>query len=1147
MKIIKITRRDHGFALVVTLSLMILLTVVAVDLLSLATISLRSTSNGDAAAQARSNARLALMLAIGELQREMGPDSRISAPHNVGGATGGQPHWTAVYDSWKRADGRETPEARTAKFRAWLVSGMSQSTPATTPGILLVGPGSLGPDAAAVDEVRVPSVVVNSANRVGNLAWWVADEGTKAKITAGPDVGGPNSFGTSDPLFQAQAPPNIGHQSIPVLAQLDWGQGVRAKTISNSQVNLAAGLPSRGLGTALHDITVHSAGVLADVRAGRLKRDLSNVLTRSAAQVGASPPEIQDKPLYLADGRINWLDIKKDGSMANKSFVRSWRDSYNSPDQWGINMEELYLFHSLHRQLSWTGNSPGLPMKGTRLAVVQDRHYMYRRPTVQALQFIFSLKAVPDTAAGRIGRYKMEINMDAMVSLSNPNDVTLTWPAGLNLTSTLYNLGYHLQWNIKPGGPGGTTNTQIFTGPPNFETFSANVGGSVNPTGFTLRPGEAATFGTGTAKGYELDLSRGFLPRGAVSLNQAAWNLKADNLLPTDLIDFEFKRQPRTGAVWNYFNTWIGNRGWQMDQAVLNYTGAFEGQLLDEVMKKSIRPPSVRPVSDFTTEAQPVLVLSFLQNVEEPTTGTADAFASRPYQLHDPALADHSYSATRLETERHAQQFIFSAESMDYKWRSIAAGDGGGNIYYGGGRQPNLGGSFNVVSRRIPIAPPLSLGAFQNAIASGFSDHFAEAALRSQVGGNPLAVGGDPFPASAVALTGHIHALPLVSKAIGNSNGIPHLALNEVFKAGDYITTARGATGNGKVATDHSWMVNTALWDTWFLSGIVDGTGSGSSTWLDDKRTPRTQFQALASGERPLRNTRYLFHPHKPVATALTELFSGENLDNAAVNKLPAYLMVDGAFNVNSTSIPAWTALLSSVRDQKIMTANGGSKSFNHPFGTLGYAVSQAIEGTEGDWSGLRDLNNAEIETLASRIVDQVKARGPFLSVADFVNRRPNSSNTSHQALGALQTAIDLSGLNDRFKDPNRQVTGSDWDKLAGSDAVESEPVPARAIGSAGHLSQGDLLTALGSQITVRSDTFVIRTYGDARSASGAIIAKAWCEAVVQRIPDYVDPTDSPEASEGWPQSSDKLAPANSQFGRRFDIRAFRWLNSDEI
>lgn len=72
-------KRPSGFALVVTLTLMILLTMVAVSLLSLSAISQRGSTQGEAQAMAQANAKLALMIALGELQKEMGPDMRVSA------------------------------------------------------------------------------------------------------------------------------------------------------------------------------------------------------------------------------------------------------------------------------------------------------------------------------------------------------------------------------------------------------------------------------------------------------------------------------------------------------------------------------------------------------------------------------------------------------------------------------------------------------------------------------------------------------------------------------------------------------------------------------------------------------------------------------------------------------------------------------------------------------------------------------------------------------------------------------------------------------------------------------------------------------------------------------------------------------------
>jgi type II secretory pathway component PulK len=71
--------KPHGFALIATISLLILLAILAIGMLSLSSVALRSDSQGLAQAEARANARMALMIAIGELQKQMGPDQRISA------------------------------------------------------------------------------------------------------------------------------------------------------------------------------------------------------------------------------------------------------------------------------------------------------------------------------------------------------------------------------------------------------------------------------------------------------------------------------------------------------------------------------------------------------------------------------------------------------------------------------------------------------------------------------------------------------------------------------------------------------------------------------------------------------------------------------------------------------------------------------------------------------------------------------------------------------------------------------------------------------------------------------------------------------------------------------------------------------------
>jgi hypothetical protein len=85
------------------------------------------------------------------------------------------------------------------------------------------------------------------------------------------------------------------------------------------------------------------------------------------------------------------------------------------------------------------------------------------------------------------------------------------------------------------------------------------------------------------------------------------------------------------------------------------------------------------------------------------------------------------------------------------------------------------------------------------------------------------------------------------------------------------------------------------------------------------------------------------------------------------------------------------------------------------------------------------------------------------------------------------------------------------------------------------------LLNALGPFITVRSDTFTIRGYGEAKDSEGKVLARSWCEAVVQRVPQWINPADA-----AIRQPAD-LTPTSARFGRPFDVLSFRELSRDEF
>ena len=166
-----------------------------------------------------------------------------------------------------------------------------------------------------------------------------------------------------------------------------------------------------------------------------------------------------------------------------------------------------------------------------------------------------------------------------------------------------------------------------------------------------------------------------------------------------------------------------------------------------------------------------------------------------------------------------------------------------------------------------------------------------------------------------------------------------------------------------------------------------------------------------------------------------------------------------------------------------------------------------------------------------------MRTRGPFLSMSEFVNRQLGSpgglSNT-----GAIQAALDRSIINANMAANARAIIPAE---VAGYGWKNSEAVTGTTgVSAPGEVTQGDVLSAIGSFVAVRSDTFRIRSYGDTRDATGKITARAHCEAIVQRVPEYLDPAESADAQQ-------PALPSNLLFGRQFKIVSFRWLNPTEI
>ena len=354
------------------------------------------------------------------------------------------------------------------------------------------------------------------------------------------------------------------------------------------------------------------------------------------------------------------------------------------------------------------------------------------------------------------------------------------------------------------------------------------------------------------------------------------------------------------------------------------------------------------------------------------------------------------------------------------------------------------------------------------------------------------------------------------------------------------------------MASDVSWLLNESLFDRYFLSGLagdfeIQGAGYAPQGSLSDTvaRFYGDDFRSA--------NANPLIRPYIPEGKNSTDIVNELAADDG-YKRFGAYALIDGAFNVNSTSVRAWEALLRSNRNLPVGYADGGGDSDpGTPFPPY-VEPSSLADGRGLDWAGLARLDDDEVRRLAEAIVDQVKLRGPFMSLSDFVNRRvgePVDSRT-HFA-GAIQAAIDAANLNSKVQGRAGGVSptyGGDYAGFFEQETTNNIGARRTTTGIAADLTQADVLLPLAPRLSARSDTFTIRAYGEVQSPVSGDVVTAYCEATIQRLPEYVNDSDDPWAESGnpfAPSAVSNLDSINVDFGRRFIVVGFRWLDSDEI
>lgn len=1219
-----------GFALVATLTLMVLLVVISLGLLSLSTISLRQGSSVDAMQEARSNARLALMIAIGELQKEMGPDMRVSsqaALHDSDPTTPviegvEQPNWLASHNSWgswlnasyDTPDGQTLDIAgtysnhRSAMFRRWLVSlppneqnninaAKTGAGLDDTNSIILVGPGTLGETFSDANPKQITRAFLTSARDDGRFAWWVGPENHKAKI----DLAARTRTMNADEWATAQGTTaQVGVGVMDGLAALDSDTDATDQLASRVISLETLSVPTLGITpddakSHFFDLTDSSKGILTSVRSGGLKKDLSLLLDRDNATLPA-PYKYETGAVVEPSIRPLSSDIlAEDAAVPNRPFA-SWSAMRHFYRMYRTT-SDTSLYGNMHTggkgSLSWESDQlPYTTVLSTQNFFASagnwtgENAYM-RLPIIAKLTFLHSIKTEPnpDVAGQRFIRHLFS----PVVTIWNPYTTEMRFPSGRVGIPASINHTWPTESEIFKDGvkqPG--INSSMLG---SHGVYLHSHSGSE----IILKPGELKVFSytglfqhDGTNPRYQM--FPGFDPSaigGVVSsTNRSYPETEIDDQRVGLKIGFQsswgWNRQNghtpgslSAGLVWGDWNRYL--------PSLYQINWFTRSQTLTKITSEE---------TYFSTSDDPVLVgysqlaIKGLSRPSYETISWEQDWRGRNWIQSPPFYFGNGLYMSENPTTGHTQRldspYFVSFGPVSALELPKVIGHDGERAYLGSGSNPYEKVTA-VPALELPTAPISSLAGFSGMrMSPGWIRGEELFPDRDDYGQGIWMTRGprntDKRMSMVNATSKRVaYQSGITGPGIGNSFLHPMIPRTGVYRFhNNSLSPDQEVSVSSPIITsdtraysdfwDHAFLLNDALWDDYYLSTLTTQTRPGASSALN-----LAQNIDRLTSKQPITNTRFEYYDTGLEADDVKQDLQAQE----GYLKSAAHLMVDGSFNVNSTSVAAWYALFAGIRERQMYyrkqdgslaeveipnSARIALSRFETP--SSDQEVTNIANGVARDdgnqsWTGVRFLTDEHLFLLAEKCVEQVKRRGPFLNFSEFINRRLSDDELG--VMGALQSAIDF---DDDEPDPasiNYLYKQSPTLRMFESDLGTHEfqtpeaAVGSRFAGTPGYVIQSDLLKPIASTLTVRDDTFRIRTYGDSLDSSGNIVAQAWCEAIVQRIPDYFDPTNSPEVparqqnSDGDFEDNATLSELNRLFGRKFEVVSFRWLHANEI
>jgi hypothetical protein len=1156
----------RGFVLVAALSLMMLLALVAIAMLSLSATTLRSASLEEPMAIARANARLALVQAISRLQSTAGPDQRSTATANLaagpnaaaltagadpsnassltGTATGltrvqpGTRHWLGV---WRNSGTPAQIHTRTPAptLLGWLVSG-TETTDATaiSPAMdaaairpdgspanparaaILVGSNSASPDQPD-DWVAAPYVdlaATPSSRLRGRYAWWIGDEGTKSRIDLPP----PTSPDPTQPASWVSS--RRGWETVTASTGYPEHNSAAAQSlprlVSLGQIPLALAGNSRESGQRLfHAATSYSQGLLVDSLHGGLRVDLASLLAKDLPT--ANPlPTLAHFP--TATGNIIASSVSRNITGPKWSTLKDAISTPPSLDRGALLVKGAAMEARVRTPYLTNNNVLGGVRTASIAPIVTDLRIL------MGVRFVSSGGGIKTNPCGKIA-----------IAIANPYSVPLRWDQDLefhlknqtppgNRPSRIWNLGPESAYfhdSSNPGEPAVFNNTYFRIRPDSLEPGEVRAYTHSGPT-FRSRSTGRLQVDLGPFASSRPQNFSNCIELDTVTVRTEIPGLDVRESWQTTLVGLEMR---------------LGSSG---SGALLRAIDRFE--LDNGYFGPNTRNIGIAEARMFSAP-MPLMLFSF--SLSQPGMDYVSLLPSgyeagqRGSTLR--TFMDFNLRATRfykpITSYNPPPYFMESTNSIGM----LPTGSPGGDT-----------GPAFTRDLAIPRWGFSSKTGPGKAVLFDLPDEWVSLAQLQHLDLTADDLGSSLAHQPAYAV-GNSYASPFVKRSLTSQSRFDYQIIG--------TPNPSGADHAARTYYDLSYLLNAALWDSYCFATKTAPQGG----------------------------------PLQPAHAALTPLEPEKPLSENPL-EVPAQLAIEGAFNVNSTEIDAWKALLASTRGLPHPADPSGTSpagaAFPRSLRQPAAASTPPSGNGEDSYLGFRRLSDAEIDSLAREIVRQVRLRGPFVCLSHFVNRSIADVQRHPETTraGALQAAIDLAGINlspdgsrnpfpglnpsrdilnlsEKQGAPRADMDGTDtsnqlpnassdrdWavtstdnnfgsvasilaDRNLLSTATLKREQGYRSTGIPGWLTQADVLQSIGPLLATRSDTFRIRTCGEALDASGRVLARAYCEAILQRSPEYLDPSNPPTLR------GNDLNPINTTHGRRFLITSFRWLSPGEI